>query len=614
MELFVDDFQAAPHRQEIVPGIRRAYVFGPLERMPRRLRLDPTEQAGVTVVLHRIELRSSDRELATLAPPDLAKWFCDGVSDVRHSVDSLTLRSRTDDPACISPALDVASSGGEWAASRIARVTGAGFILVAGAVALLVLRKRRDAGVRLHEPHLYVPLAPDVPARASFRRARSYLWVFSICYAVVAVSAVAADRHLYADGSAYLLYDILLGGHFVFPLRSFSYLYYQGPTLLAIAAGIRSVGFLSWLYGLVLFSPPLLGAWLSWWICRQADVRLAFFPVFCCLSVLLSWMFYPVTEVHLTVSAFWPLFCFALAWDPARAMRRSHFVAGGALLLFFGLSHDSAAVLAPALAGAAWWRARTIPAGSARRAVITMGVTAVLAALGHLVVNASSMLVSQSTFLSGLMEIGTNDLVLWNLFAFGCVLLCFVPGVRARGAGAAIAVLAGAALYVVFGFVTQNIAFKPWSHQLTRAGAPLFALLIAVSVAFLFRSRLWAAANWDHMWRLAGIAFVVGVVWQGFATSQWIVYRQIFTDELRRSTGLIEFEDTALASERSGRPNFRHMTFMWELPHQSIIWSPGEVRSILHNSRMPPLSKMIGRRDLPELAAFDRFVDPAIVP
>jgi small-conductance mechanosensitive channel len=139
-------------------------------------------------------------------------------------------------------------------------------------------------------------------------------------------------------------------------------------------------------------------------------------------------------------------------------------------------------------------------------------------------------------------------------------------------------------------------------------------MTMSAMVACVFNSRLWAAANWDQMWRLAAISLSIGVGWHTFATSQWVGYRRLFAQELRHSYGQVEFETTDLAREQYGQQSLRAMTFLWELPHQSILWSHGEVTAILYSNRMMALSEMLGRREIPELAEFDRFIEPSIVP
>lgn len=77
--LFVNRFDRAPARTEIVAGSRRIYAFGGITSDIAVMRLDPSDQVGATIKLYGVSVDDESGALRRFIPGDIARWGQSGL-------------------------------------------------------------------------------------------------------------------------------------------------------------------------------------------------------------------------------------------------------------------------------------------------------------------------------------------------------------------------------------------------------------------------------------------------------------------------------------------------------------------------------------------------------
>jgi hypothetical protein len=124
-------------------------------------------------------------------------------------------------------------------------------------------------------------------------------------YGAQAALAIVTGRHLYGDGSWFLL-KMLSENHVAiwnvhgwrdfFVGRFGAFAYQEYPTLLAARLHIHNPKLLSLIYGVTLFSFKPVSIWICYRFAR--DKRLVIFPVLTQFAITMNSELYLVTETH----------------------------------------------------------------------------------------------------------------------------------------------------------------------------------------------------------------------------------------------------------------------------------------------------------------------------
>jgi hypothetical protein len=131
---------------------------------------------------------------------------------------------------------------------------------------------------------------------------------------VQTVVLIAFQGHLFADGAFYL-YSVLTteAPLAIDPGRHFAHLATQWPAVVGIRLGISGIDQLSYLLGVGLYLPTLVGLGSCAWIVRR-NLEWVLFPLLTAVAVTSNSTFFVVSESHLLVGVFWPLL-FLLLFD-----------------------------------------------------------------------------------------------------------------------------------------------------------------------------------------------------------------------------------------------------------------------------------------------------------
>ena len=205
---------------------------------------------------------------------------------------------------------------------------------------------------------------------------RIFLFLFGL-YALNAVYAIAAQRHLYGDASWFLIKIMSTGTvtsfytdfwHQFYYSRFVSYWLTQGPTVLALHMGIHNNQTLSWILGSTYFSLKLISLVICYKILDDDKKVFVFFPLFGLFAGTINSDIYIVTETHVAVSFLWPIAILLNKKDKIGTITKYFGYIG---ILAASFTYESWAFFSPLLIIAGYLNARKLD-GKQQTAIRTM--------------------------------------------------------------------------------------------------------------------------------------------------------------------------------------------------------------------------------------------------
>ena len=407
--------------------------------------------------------------------------------------------------------------------------------------------------------------------------------------------AIVAGRHLYGDGSWFLIKMLsenhvaiwnVHGWHDFFVGRFGAFAYQEYPTLLAARLHVRNPKLLSLIYGTTLFSFKPLSILLCYRFAR--DKRLVIFPLLTLFAVTMNSEVYLVSETHLMTALFWPalfglLFCRELKGFNLVAM----IVVSAPLLLCY----EAMAIYSPFLCAACVYRYFAIANCRRERWLcgiffVWYGVSTVLAVLAIVFPRDAS---NREGFLRSLLFIFRHNHVSARvscIILVLCGLIILIPERfrKALNGLTALAVLCSLAIPVYIIRHPQLTHFG--MHILARtmnASVPL-VLTCAFVVVFLHLMRI-GMAQYKKLFVVAAVLGMCQCGWSMVATMQWSNMLTMLRAELRTHSGPLPLEQTSLyQSTVDGQP-MRNLHADWPVMSLSILYSDDRmVRTII----LPP--------------------------
>jgi hypothetical protein len=433
-----------------------------------------------------------------------------------------------------------------------------------------------------------------------------------------AVVLVVSQSHLFADGAFYL-YSILtteapLGPDFG---RHFAHVVTQWPAVVGIQMGLADVDRLSYLLGVGLYLPALVGIACCAWIVRR-NVEWVLFPLLAAAAVTSNSSFFVVSESHLLVALFWPLL-FLLVFDRCWSWRA--FAAAAVLALPTLRCYESMIFFGPVLAVTVGWRSMT-----ARNRLESVGF-AVLASyfVAGTAIAAGGVLHPQlpenySQFRNSLVffrdHLGHwHWLGLTSMPAAAAVSLSLATGLKHRGWLALMLVMiGGAAVIAALVPVYHPMSVAPLLHYRARILNAYVPPLLAL-VLFVTLRRRPPGETWRFAFSLVAVLTIAQLTWHVLAVREWRNYRRLFRYEVANNRGLVPFDRSRLSNTSVHGHPIAAMNWDWTMPTVSIFLAPrGEVRALIDNppkGYWQPFSPS-EREQLPNLARyginFDQYV------
>jgi hypothetical protein len=398
------------------------------------------------------------------------------------------------------------------------------------------------------------------------------------------VYAIVAERGLVADGANYVVNMAIKHGFtFEEPGRRAAEILYQWPAVVAVRLGVTDLLLLGRLYAVGCFYLVFLSLIASWALLPAARKKLIFFPV---LTILIGWLtscYASMVEAHALVLWFWPVM-FALLFH--RLARRRDVVLVSALSLPMMVLYPTVVLLAPALAGVAFWRWRARPADRQGWAWIALAIWFVLvtAVALYLIVeprdvpNRDSLLneVEALAFLAARGQ-GVNWPLALALAAMPLLLLCAWRPTAAR-----CWILLWLPPYLVLALFTALApivalsSFAPNLQHAARAWEGLAAALLLPPLFAHLAGRLSLAGPGRRPALLVLAILAVGqITWQVATTAQWSGRLAMLAAVLASRSGLIPIEETPLVARRIGLQAVTPLGWAWTDPLLSIVLAPG---------------------------------------
>ncbi len=401
-------------------------------------------------------------------------------------------------------------------------------------------------------------------------------------YFAQAFLATVAGRHLYGDGSWYLVrmlsenqVTILNAGwHDFFSGRFGSFAYQEFPTLLAGRLHVRNPKLLSLIYGATLFSFKPLSILLCYRFAR--DKRLVIFPVLTLFAITMNSEVYLVTETHLMTALFWPalfglLFCREFEGFDLVAM-----IAVSAPLL---LCYEAMAIYSPVLCAACVYRYFAIAKSTREKWLswtffVWFTASTVLAVLAIVFPRDLSQ---REGFLKSVLFVFRNDHIgarVSCVVLVLCAVVVLIPE-RFRTALNAVTVVAMACSLAIPVYIIRHPQLTHFgTHILARtmnSNAPL--ILTCVFVALFFHRMRIGTNQYTRLFVIAAVLGICQCGWSMIATMEWSNMLTVLRAELRTHSGPVPLEQTALYQTTIDGQPMRNLYADWPVISLSILYS-----------------------------------------
>jgi hypothetical protein len=436
-------------------------------------------------------------------------------------------------------------------------------------------------------------------------------------FAMHIVAALFAERQLFGDGVWFLLNLASRQGLYLWVTdwseqfylsRAGGYLFIQGPSLLAMKLGVRSLPLLGLVYGLTLYLHAPLSLYLSTRYAR--DRAQALIPAICLVAGSMNAAVYIVTDSHLMVSLYMIALCILLFGEEIKGATR--------LLLYFVslpllLCYESMLFFGVILIAICIWRLIRIDAQP--NGTLLFGGLAIWYALGVVFAAMSTIYpfypANKSDFIGSLFFMFASDHLPARVSTVVLVAVIAIVCAPKRFRRFVVGAFGVAALSILYLFARIVTGFEPHTllQQNTARTLNLTVPLIATGLAIAFRSgrlkpeRTRIAAAWV----ILGMLCFTQAAWSVAASSQWSGLMATLRLELALNTGPIPYSSSVMSKVRFGRLPLALTHYDWPLLPLSIYASEGgAVKSLV----LPPTGGWFlpfdpyNPDDLPKLGPF----------
>ncbi len=441
-------------------------------------------------------------------------------------------------------------------------------------------------------------------------------------YGYQAILAIVTGRHLYGDGSWFLVKMLsenqvavwnVHGWRDFFVGRFGAFAYQEYPTLLAARLHVHSPKLLSLIYGVTLFSFKPLSILLCYRFAR--DKRLVIFPLLTLFAITMNSEVYLVSETHLMSALFWPAVFGLMYRRKFGPFDLAAMVVISAPLL---VCYETMAIYGLILCAACVYRYLAV-AQSRREKWLSWAFCAWYA-LGVLFAVMAIMfprdVANRQGFLKSMLFVLHNDHIgarVSCVVLVLCALIVLVPE-RYRivlNGFVGIAVLCSLAIPLRIVLHPETTHFG--THVIARtmnASVPL--VLTAAYLALHFHFLQVGTAKYQRLFVIAAVLGISQSGWSMVASTQWSNMLTVLRVELQTHSGPVPFDDTLLSQVVVNGQPIRNLHADWPLMSLSILYSD---RRTVQTILLPPVGSFEpfdpnSAATLPNLKRFGFSYDP----
>ena len=414
-------------------------------------------------------------------------------------------------------------------------------------------------------------------------------------YAAAVVLAIVTGRHLYGDGSWFLIKMLsenhvavwnVHGWHDLFVGRFGAFAYQEYPTLLASRLHVTNIKTLILIYGATLFCFKPLSILICYRFVR--DKRLVIFPLLTLFAVTMNGEVYLVSETHLMTALFWPALFGLMYRRKFDAFDVVLMVVVSAPLL---LCYETMVAYGLFLCGACVYRYQVVVEDRWEKWLSWILFS--WYALGVLFAGLAIVLprdaANRDGFLRSMLFIFRNDHIgarVSCIVLVLCALVVLIPERHRRILNSVVAVSVLVSLAIPAYIILRPQATNFGTHVIARtmnATGPL-ALLAAFLLLHFQLIRI-GVFQYQRLFVMAAVLGICQSSWSMIASTQWSNMLTVLRAELRTHAGPVPFERTVLSQWIVDGQPIRALHADWPLITLSILYSENHaVRTIL----LPP--------------------------
>ena len=403
-------------------------------------------------------------------------------------------------------------------------------------------------------------------------------------YLAQAVLAIVAGRHLYGDGSWFLLKMLSenhvavwnsRGWHDFYYGRFGAFAYEEYPTLLASRwLHVRNQKSLALIYGVTLFSFKPLGIMLCYHFAR--DKRLVIFPLLTLFAVTMNCEVYLISETHLLTALFWAALFGLMCRRKFTPLDLAAMVIVSAPLL---LCYETMVIYGLFLCSACVYRFLVI-AKNRRERWLCWGFFAWYS-MGTLFAALATVFPRDRTQRAGFLS---NMLFIFHWDHIGarvscivlvlCLAILLVPErcKKTLNTLIAISVLCSLAIpaYIIRWPHLTDFAIQIIARTMH---ASLLLVLTAGFLAVYFHFCEVGTEKYKQIFVVVAVLGICQSCWSMIATMQWSNMLTILRSELRTHSGPLPFEDSVLSRWILDGQPMVNLHALWPLMSLSILYS-----------------------------------------
>jgi len=405
-------------------------------------------------------------------------------------------------------------------------------------------------------------------------------YFFSVVYYIYAQCYYSAD-------GAYFFLRILETGNFL--IFNSNRLAAEYVTQFLPVASIKifhtkNYNILSYLYGVNLQLPRIIGLLICYSIAKNTSKNLMVFPFLSLFGLSMNASFTAIHHSHVISSVFWPILFYATLKDDYSQKDIFIFLS---LVLIFMRSFESALFLGAILSSI------SIVKGlheTSKYRIFWFVMTALF--IGSIIIAVVAIIHpfdpgNRTNFIISIFALYKHYPAVMSLMFISVIsAFFFMPEFSIKYSSPITISLISIMLVVSIGpFVNPNF-IDLQLHYTARILTTYVLPLLAVIYLMITSKRITVShETWKHVWILIAVLIFGQISWQIIATSQWNGYRSVFKKELSEKRGFISLEDSLIGRNAVGNQLLKPMTWPWTTPTLSIIWAEkGNVSSIISNS------------------------------
>jgi hypothetical protein len=413
--------------------------------------------------------------------------------------------------------------------------------------------------------------------------------ILILVYLLSITFSILSQQSFYADGAGVFLANLQQEEFYVekYTARKYARYVMSYPFLcVKNALGITDYNILSYIYGIGLYLPIILGMIICYYILRNTNIKLIIFPIIGLFGITQNIAFFMCQETIVITSIYWPILLLIVLKNELKVINGLVLIM---LSLLFMRCHESSIFFGICL--------NIILIHKANCNWINVSkLTRIIWVIVFTIISISILIAVQSvyspyspnnkaSFIATIPYIKGHCQAIISMIYIGAIAICVFLNKIANSRyfkGLYVILIFSSLIFSLIPFL-MPLLLQPQLHYQCRS-FPSYMLPILTLIAYpVMISRVHISdSDWSRITNLTVFLVVVQLTWHILATAQWYGFRKVFQNELAAHNGLVKYEDTKLANVILG--NQLIMTWGWTNPSLSILWSKNqEIKTIITN-------------------------------